>query len=78
MSSLLASGYGGSIDLIYIDPPYNTNQIFNVNDERVSTISRNGSIIAYSDDLESFEYLEFIRERLILMRELLSEKESSL
>lgn len=76
MSSLLASGYSGSIDLIYIDPPYNTNQVFNVNDERVSTISRNGSIVAYSDDLKPFEYLEFIRERLILMRELLSEKGS--
>ena len=76
MSSLLASGYSGSVDLIYIDPPFNTNQVFNVNDGRVSTISRNGSIVAYSDDLKPFEYLEFIRERLILMRELLSEKGS--
>ena len=76
MSSLLISGYRGCIDLIYIDPPYNTNQVFNVNSERVSTISRNGSVIAYSDDLKPFEYLEFIRERLILMRELLSEKGS--
>lgn len=76
LSSLLVSGYDSSIDLIYIDPPYNTNQVFNVNNERVSTISRNGSIVAYSDDLKPFEYLEFIRERLILMRELLSEKGS--
>lgn len=76
MSSLLASGYRSSIDLIYIDPPFNTNQVFNVTDKRVSTISRNGSIVAYSDELKPFEYLEFIRERLILMRELLSEKGS--
>lgn len=76
MSSLLASGYDSSIDLIYIDPPFNTNQVFNVDDRRVSTISRNGSIVAYSDDLKPYEYLEFIRERLILMRELLSEKGS--
>lgn len=76
MSSLLASGYGGSIDLIYIDPPFNTNQTFNVNDKRVSTISRNGPIVAYSDNLKPYEYLEFIRERLILMRELLSKKGS--
>ena len=76
MSSLLISGYENSIDLIYIDPPYNTKQIFNVDNERVSTVSRNGSIVAYSDDLKPFEYLEFIRERLILMRELLSKKGS--
>lgn len=76
MSSLLASGYKNCVDLIYIDPPYNTNQVFNVNDERVSTISRNGSIVAYSDDLQPAEYLEFIRERLILMHEMLSERGS--
>ena len=76
MSSLLISGYENSIDLIYIDPPYNTKQVFNVDNERVSTVSRNGSIVAYSDDLKPFEYLEFIRERLILMRELLSKKGS--
>lgn len=76
MSSLLASGYKNSIDLVYIDPPFNTNQTFNVNGRRASTISRNGSIVAYSDNLEPFEYLEFIRERLILIKELLSEKGS--
>ena len=70
MSSLLASGYKNSIDLVYIDPPFNTNQTFNVNGRRASTISRNGSIVAYSDNLEPFEYLEFIRERLILIKEL--------
>ena len=76
MSSLLASGYNNSVDLIYIDPPYNTNQVFSVDNDRVSTISRNGSVVAYSDNLRPSEYLEFIRERLILMRELLSAKGS--
>lgn len=76
MSSLLASGYNNSVDLIYIDPPYNTNQVFSVDNDRVSTISRNGSVVACSDNLRPSEYLEFIRERLILMRELLSAKGS--
>lgn len=41
LSSLINSGYSGKIDLIYIDPPYNTNQVFTVSDDdRVSTISR--------------------------------------
>ncbi len=76
MSSLLASGYNSCFDLIYIDPPYNTNQVFSVDNNRASTISRDGHIIAYSDSLKPFEYLEFMRERLILMRELLSKNGS--
>lgn len=77
MGSLLNTGWKNSIDLIYIDPPYNTSQVFNVGGNgRASTISRTGSTVAYSDDLRPSEYLEFIRERLILMRELLSDKGS--
>lgn len=76
MGALLSSGYGSKIDLIYIDPPYNTEQVFKVSEDRVSTISRNGTTVAYSDNLKPYEYLEFMRERLILMRELLSEKGS--
>lgn len=79
MSVLLRNGLKGKIDLIYIDPPYNTNQVFTVSDDdRVSTISRtkSGSIVAYNDNFTIEEYIEFMRERLILMRELLSEKGS--
>lgn len=77
LSSLIESGYSGTIDLVYIDPPYNTKQSFTVNDDRVSTISRRKSAtIAYSDHMTTPEYLEFMRERLILLRELLSEQGS--
>lgn len=77
LSILLENGYRGEIDLIYIDPPYNTNQIFSMESKRVSTISRSiGGKIAYQDKFVFEEYLEFIRERLILLRELLSEKGS--
>ncbi|MFC0308364.1 site-specific DNA-methyltransferase [Gallibacterium trehalosifermentans] len=80
LSILLNHGLKGAIDLIYIDPPYNTNQIFTVsNDERVSTISRSkdhNALIAYNDNYTITEYLEFMRERLLLMKELLSEQGS--
>lgn len=73
LAALLNSGYRECIDLIYIDPPYNTQQIFTVSDDRVSTISRtNHGITAYADNLPIESYLELMRERLILMRELLS------
>ena len=77
LSSLASSGYVGKIDLIYIDPPFNTNQTFTVEDERVSTISRKkNAIVAYSDQMTPPEYIEFMRERLVLLRELLSENGS--
>ncbi len=76
LSSLLPN-YIGKIDLIYIDPPFNTNQTFTVEDERVSTISRKkNAIVAYSDQMTPSEYIEFMRERLILLRELLSDNGS--
>lgn len=77
LSYLLNNGFKNKIDLIYIDPPYNTEQDFTLSFDRVSTISRSKTdILAYRDNWTINEYLEFIRERLILMRELLSEQGS--
>lgn len=76
LSSLLKT-HKGKIDLIYIDPPFNTNQVFTVTDNRKNAISHSkNSVIAYSDNLSREDFLEFIRERLVLLRELLSEKGS--
>lgn len=67
----------GKIDLIYIDPPFATNNTFTITDGRASTISnsKNG-YIAYSDTLKGFDFIEFIRERLVLLKMLLSDKGS--
>lgn len=55
----------GKVDLIYIDPPFGTGQdFFGPNDE------------GYSDRLVRADFLEFIRERLILLRDLLSDNGS--
>jgi adenine-specific DNA-methyltransferase len=67
----------GKIDLVYIDPPFATNNCFTIGEERVSTISNAKSDkIAYEDNLLGGEFLEFLKERLIFLRELLSEKGS--
>jgi adenine-specific DNA-methyltransferase len=73
----LRKRFTGKVDLIYIDPPFSTNTTFTIGTERVSTVSlcKNDSV-AYADNLKSFAYFEFIRERLILARELLSEQGS--
>ncbi len=68
------SDIAGKVQLIYIDPPFATKQEFSISEDRVSTISRaNGGDLAYSDKLNGYKYLEFIKERLILLRELLSD-----
>jgi adenine-specific DNA-methyltransferase len=53
----------GSVELIYIDPPFATGGVFQ------SRTQDN----AYTDLLKGTEYIEFIRQRLVLLRELLSE-----
>ena len=60
---LLNNGYQRRVKLIYIDPPFATASNF---------VNRNLKQ-AYSDTLRGGEYIEFLRERLILMRELLSD-----
>ena len=52
----------GKVTLVYIDPPFGTGSAF------LSRKQRN----AYDDDLWGAEYVESLRHRLVLLRELLS------
>jgi adenine-specific DNA-methyltransferase len=74
---LLDNGFKGKIDLVYIDPPYATGGNFTITNGRATTISnsKNGAV-AYTDTLQGKDFIEFLRERLILIRELLSERGS--
>jgi len=67
----------GKIDLIYIDPPFATNNTFTITEGRANTISNSSNgTIAYTDTLKGFDFIEFIRERLVLLKMLLSDKGS--
>ena len=55
----------GKIDLVYIDPPFATNGNFTIKGD-----------VAYSDKLTGIEFIEFLRKRLILLKDLLSEQGS--
>lgn len=69
--------YKGLVDLIYIDPPYNTRQTFTMTDQRVSTISREKKgVVAYDDNFTLEEYLSFLEKRLKLLYQLLSDQGS--
>jgi adenine-specific DNA-methyltransferase len=56
----------GKVGLIYIDPPYATNSIFHSRSSEHS----------YKDDLIGAHYLEFMRQRLLLSKELLTNEGS--
>lgn len=56
------SAVGGQVKLIYIDPPYATGGVF----------QSRGQHDAYEDLLIGAHYVEFLRERLVLLRELLA------
>ena len=64
LAYMLKRGYKNKIKLIYIDPPFAT----------ASNFVNRKQEYAYSDSLCGGEYVEFLRKRLILLRELLSEE----
>lgn len=73
----LLNTYANKVDLIYIDPPFATKGHFKISNDRANTISSsNKDTIAYSDILVGCSYLEFLRERLFFLRELLSKRGS--
>ena len=85
LAYLLANGFRGKVDLVYIDPPFDsgadyirkvhlrgTNIAEELNGEHYSL----GEQIQYTDIWGNDNYLQFIYERLILLRELLSDNGS--
>ena len=84
MQALLAQGYEGQIDLIYIDPPFNTGENFNfpnevkIGGENYEREMPMNERLAYSDTWERGidSFLDMLYPRLQLMKRLLSEKGS--
>jgi len=73
----LLDTHANQIDLVYIDPPFATNTNFKIGKERANTISSStDDEVAYSDILVGQDFLEFLRERLVFIRELLSDRGS--
>lgn len=62
----------GKVKLIYIDPPFGTNQKFRSGISRTVSKSRQDKI-AYEDNIVGAEYIEFLRERLFLLKEILAD-----
>lgn len=79
MSHLLKE-FRGKVDLIYIDPPFDSKADYKmkikIRGQEVATDSTSFEEKQYGDIWVNDEYLQFMYERLILLRELLSENGS--
>jgi len=78
--SHLIKEYRGKIDLIYIDPPFDSKadykKVISLKGEKIRGDINVFEEKQYSDIWNNDEYLQFMYERFILLRELLSEKGS--
>lgn len=64
----------GQIRLIYIDPPFATSKEYKSGKARTSTVSWSPEDEkAYEDKLVGAEYVEFLRRRLVLLKEILAD-----
>lgn len=79
MSHLLKE-YRGKVDLIYIDPPFdskaNYQKTIKLRSKSIQNDLNSFEEIQYTDMWSNDEYLQFMYERLILIRELMSEQGS--
>lgn len=67
----------GEINLVYIDPPFAIGNDFIISGNHASAVNRTKKgQIAYSDKMFLDELLVFLRQRLLLLRELMSEQAS--
>ena len=65
------AGMGIAVDLVYIDPPFATNNDFLIDDGRANSVSASGRP-AYSDRMRGDAYLDALRERLGAIRGLMA------
>jgi len=77
----LLKEYRGKVDLIYIDPPFDSKADYvkkiKLKGQKIGGVDHNViEQMQYTDIWEKDEYYQFMYERLIIMRELLSEKGS--
>ncbi|MBP6880634.1 site-specific DNA-methyltransferase [Candidatus Saccharibacteria bacterium] len=81
LSTLIVNGFRGKVDLIYIDPPFDSGADYvrkvELRGSKEKVAGEDQSVLEqtqYTDIWANDNYLQFMYERLILLRELLSDK----
>jgi len=71
---LLANGYREKVDLVYIDPPFGGGALYS---RKISLRGQDAGVSftapAYQDFWSDAEYLQFMYERIVLLKELLAQ-----
>lgn len=75
LSWMLANGYAGRVDLAYLDPPFGSGAIYSRKVQLRGT-ENSLQLPAFHDIWADGDYLQFMYERLLLVRELLAESGS--
>lgn len=71
------SDVAGNVTLADLDPPFSTDQQYRSGAQRTATVSSSKrDRLAYEDHLTSAAYLEFLRQRLLLLKDLLADRGS--
>ncbi len=68
---LLANGYAGTVRLIYIDPPFDSDGDYRSQIRLRGSGRVVGGRVQYRDRWQGGDYLQFMAERLLLLRQLL-------
>ena len=77
LQSLIGQGYGETVDLAYIDPPFGGGALYTRKVQLRGTDSAvSFNVPAYQDIWSDAEYLQFMYERLVLLKDLLSKSGS--
>lgn len=80
--SHLIKNFRDKVDLVYIDPPYASNAVYKksiqLKSKQISSDSSAFEEKQYTDIWTNDEYLQFMYERIVLIRELISDKGGTL
>ena len=71
----LVAEKGIKVDLVYIDPPFATNNEFLIDADRANTVSASGEL-AYADTVQGDDYLQQLRLRLEATRRVMADNGS--
>ena len=63
------------VDLVYIDPPFATNNRFLIDENRANTVSASGTL-AFVDTVTGTEYFSALKERLMAIRSVMADTAS--
>jgi DNA modification methylase len=73
LQGLVTAGWAGRLDLVYLDPPFDSGADYHRTVRQRGARGRSDRQLAYRDVWAASDYLQFMYERLLILRDLLSD-----